>query len=434
MKLMHILAMATVLITANAIEAAPFKAERWKTKNGIPIVYYQTTGVPMLDISIAFKAGSAYDGEHFGLSSLTNQLLNQGNAGLAAHEIAESLADKGSQFSSESNRDMSILSLRTLSEKDALQQSIATFIQIINQPDFPDEAFIQEQKQLLMAIEQAQESPDDVAMITFFNGLYKNHPYAHPVNGTQATVQALTKKEVVDFYQQYYVANNAVLVLVGDIDSVMAHQLAEQITHQLPVKSASAPIPKAQQLSEEQRINIPFPASQTAIRMGQVGIDHHNPHYFPLMVGNYILGGGNLVSRLGTEVREKKGLTYGVTSQFASMPGGGPFIISLATKNDTADEALNLTKATLTLFVKNGPTQNELNDAKRYLTGSFPLSLTSNKEIASLLLRMTFYQLPNDYLDTYLTNINKVSVESIKHAFSDIIDPAHLLVVTVGQS
>lgn len=413
--------------------ASPYKIERWKTHNGVPVVYYPAMNVPMLDISIAFAAGSAYDGSRHGLSSLTEQLLNQGNAGLSATEIAESLADKGSQFSSETNRDMSVFSLRTLTEKEALNQSVKTFSQIINRPDFTNEAFEQEKNQLLMAIEQSQESPDEVAMIEFFLKLYKNHPYAHPVNGTKPTVQTLTQKEVSDFYQRYYVANNATLVLVGAVDLQTAHSIAETITQPLRAGSPAQPIPKAPSLVKEETISINFPSTQTMIRMGQIGIEHSNPDYFPLLVGNYILGGGTLLSRLGTEIREKHGLAYGITSQFVSMPGNGPFIISLSTKNNQATQALKLVKDTLEDYINKGPTQEELDAAKLYLTGSFPLSLTSNRDIASLLLRMTFYHLPDNYLETYLEQINKVSTESIQKAFALTVHPDKLLLVTVGQ-
>lgn len=186
--------------------------------------------------------------------------------------------------------------------------------------------------------------------------------------------------------------------------------------------------------SNAEQINIPFPSSQTVVRLGQIGIDHHNPNYFPLIVGNYILGGGALVSRLGVEVREKRGLTYGVDSQFVPMPGEGPFIISLSTKNDQATNALDITHHTLNRFISNGPSKEELDSAKKYLTGSFPLSLSSNRNIAGLLLRMAFYHLPENYLDTYVQRINAVTHDQIRQAFKEQVNPDKLLLITVGQS
>lgn len=434
MKKFSALITALLVTLSHGALANTFKTEKWVTPNGVHVVFYQAMEVPMLDISLAFAAGSAYDGIQYGLSALTTQMINQGNSGLDATAIADALADVGAQFSAENSRDMVIFNLRTLISKEALDQSKKTFTQIINHPDFPDEVFEREKKQLLMAIEQDQESADEVANLSFFKTLYQQHPYAHPINGTAETINGLTKSQVLEFYKQYYVAKNSVLVLVGAIDSQSAHQIANQVTQELPQGNPASTIPKAAQLINSEQMNIQFPSSQTMLRLGQIGIDHHNPNYFPLMVGNYILGGGALVSRLAIEVREKRGLTYGVTSQFVPMPGEGPFIISLSTQNKEATNALNITKSTLHTFINEGPNKQELDAAKQYLTGSFPLSLASNKSIATLLLRMAFYHLPDNYLDTYVSRINAVTSDEIKEAFKQQVNPEKLLLITVGKS
>lgn len=415
-------------------QANNFKTEKWQTSNGIPVVFYQAMEVPMLDISMAFAAGSVYDGDQYGLSALTAHLLNQGNAKKEATTVAESFADVGSQYNIQTSKDMVTINLRTLSRKDALDKSITSFNQIITQPDFPDDAFIREKKQLLMTFKQIQESPDEIATIRFFKSIYQNHPYAHPTYGTAKTINKLTKKQVINFYKNYYVSDNALLVLVGAIDSKTAHQLSEQITKKISKGKPASVIPKAVQAAKAEKIAISFPSSQTMIRLGQIGIDHHNPNFFPLLVGNYILGGGAMTSRLAIEVREKKGLTYGVNSVFVPMPGEGPFLISLATRNDQSKTALKITEETVQKFINHGPTAQELAAAKQYLTGSFPLSLASNSSIASLLVRMAFYHLPDDYLDRYVDNINAVTSEEVKHAFKQQVNPLKLSLVTVGQS
>lgn len=414
--------------------ANTFKTEKWHTANGVQVIFYQAKEVPMLDISLAFAAGSAYDANQYGLSALTSHMINQGNSGMDATAIGQALADTGSQFDTETSRDMVTLNLRTLTSKEAMNQSISTFSKIINHPDFPNDSFEQEKKQQLMAIEQAEESPDEVANIHFFETLYQHHPYAHPVNGTKATVSAINRQQVLNFYKQFFVASNATLVMVGAIDTSQAHQIAEQLTQELSKGTPAATIAKANQLAKAEDIHVEFPSTQTVVRLGQIGIDHHNPQYFPLMVGNYILGGGSLVSELAIEVREKRGLTYGISSQFTPMPGNGPFIISLSTKNNQASNALTITKQTLRQFINQGPNQEELKSAKQYLTGSFPLSLGSNRAIASVLLRMAFYHLPDDYLEDYVAHINAVTTEQVKQAFKQQVNPDALLLVTVGGS
>ncbi len=425
----------TILSTwVGLTQANTFKTERWTTSNGVHVVFYQAMEVPMLDISLAFAAGSAYDEHSAGLSSLTTQLLNEGSAGISAMNIAEELANTGAQFDATTNKDMVILNLRTLTKNDVLNKATTLFSQIVTRPDFPQEAIDREKKQLIMAIEHSKDSAGEQATLLFFQQLYQNHPYAHPVNGTAQTIQAISKKQITSFYQRFFVGHNAVLVLVGAINKEKAHQIAQQITSPLPAGIAAPPITHAQALAHEEQVHTIVPSTQTVIRLGQLGIDHQNPHYFPLIVGNYILGGGGLTSRLAIELREKKGLTYNVDSQLVPMPGLGPFFIGFSTQKEQTSEAIALSKQVLNEFIAQGPSQEELLAAKKYLNGSFPMSLASNKAIANLLLRMTFYHLPAHYLSTYLAHINDVTINDIKKAFQEEIKPDSLLLVTAGQS
>lgn len=416
-----------------ALAAQPFETSTWDTKNGAHVVFFQAMEVPMLDISIAFAAGSAHDEDKFGLSALTTRMLKQGSGGLDVNTIAEKLAETGAQYEAANSQDMVIFNLKTLTSTNALRRASETFASIIAHPDFPDDSFNREKSQQLMAISQAQESPDDVANQTFFQILYKNHPYAHPIIGNRNTVNRLTKEQVHNFYQQFFVSSNATIVLVGAIDKSKAQQLAELITQDLSKGHPAAEVPPAEVLNEEMDIEVKFPSSQTILRLGQLGITHHDNNYFPLMVGNYILGGGALVSRLAHELREKRGLTYGVYSQFSPMPGKGPFLISMSTKNSQTKTAINLTREVVASFIKTGPDEHELIAAKQYLTGSFPLSLASNRSIADMLLKMAFYHLPDDFLRTYVANINAVSSTAIKAAFQQQIMPKKLLQITVGK-
>ena len=410
-----------------------FKLERWHTKNGTKVIFYQAMDVPILDISLAFKAGSALDGDNHGLSYLTAQLMNQGNAGLDANTINEKLVEYGAQYDVDVSRDMAVLQLRTLTNEPALKHSINYFSSIVNQPTFPKEAITREKNQQIMAMTRQLESPQEIAKQNFFKQLYAKHPYAHPTIGNKEHVEKIQPQQIHDFYDQYYVGNNAYLVLVGAISHQKAHKLAEQITNKRPQGTKSPAVEQIKPFADKKQIDIPFHSSQTVIMLGQLGIDHHSKDYFPLYVGNYILGGGSLVSDLAIELREKRGLTYGVHSQFLPMPGIGPFIINFATKNEQAAEALTVTYSTLNEFITQGPRNQALDSAKRYLNGSFQLSLASNRNIADAIVRMSVFNLPEDYLDTYLENINNTSTNQIKSAFQKHINPNGLLQVSVGQ-
>lgn len=424
--------MASLLLSQFAA-ATSYKTEQWQTKNGTRVIFYLAKEVPMLDISIAFAAGSAYDGEQFGLSALTTQLLNQGNNGWSAGNIAEKIEKTGAQFKADTSRDMVTLSMRTLSRSDALKEAVEALGFIVSQPNFPEAAFIREKNQQLMAIKQNQESPEDVANRTFYQALYGKHPYAHPVVGDADHVNALTLEQVHHFYQRHFVGKNAILVLVGAIDSKTAHQVADDLMAGLPEGQEAPPIPKATPLTKAESIHIPFPSSQTMVRIGQLGIDHHSPYYFPLLVGNTSLGGGSLVSTLAIELREKRGLTYGVYSQFAPMQGLGPFVITLSTRNSQAQTAVQLTRDLLTSFVKDGPRADQLQATKQFLSGGFPLSLASNRNIADILIKIAFYHLPENFLDTYVEHINNVTTKEVQQAFQAQLSPNKLLEVTVGK-
>lgn len=417
-----------------ALQANNFKTERWQTANGARVIFYQAKEVPMLNIDLAFTAGSAYDGQQFGIAALTTNLMNQGSAHLDATKIAENLADTGAQYNGQISRDMVVLSLKTLTERVAMKKAVDSFASIINKPDFPKDAFDREKGQQLVAINQVQESPEEVANQLLFKKLYGDHPYAHPINGTKEVVRTLKPEQVRNFYKQYFVGSNAVLVMVGAIDSGKAHQLAEQLVGTLPKGQPAPVIPKAKPLAQGEKIAIDFPSTQTVLRFGQVAIDHNTPDYFPLLVGNYILGGGALVSILSHEVREKRGLTYGVTSQFMPMPGDGPFMISLSTQNKEAATALKVTEDSLASFIEKGPSDQELLAAKQFLMGSFPLSLSSNASISSMLLKAAVYQLPDDYLDHYVSRIDAVTQTEIKQAFQKVIHPNTMLVISVGKA
>ena len=279
------------------------------------------------------------------------------------------------------------------------------------------------------------EKPGAVASNAFYSSLYPNHPYGHSALGTTQTISQIKRSHIESFFKTHYTANNAIIAITGDLTLFEAKALSEKLSNVLTIQTATTdhtlPIISRSQQAHTQAIS--FPSNQTNILIGQLGIDHSNPHYFPLIVGNYTLGGSGLISRLANEVREKRGLTYGVYSSFQTFQTPGPFSISLATQTEKTKEALSVTLDTLNEFLKNGPKQSELKAAKQYLIGSFPLRLSSNKSINNTLLTMGLYQLPEDYIDTYLDKIKQVKLSHINTAFKQTINPNALITITVGK-
>lgn len=423
---------ACFVLCASAHAAIPLT--HFTTTQGTPVVFYQAMEVPILDIGVAFYAGSAYDGSNFGLSALTTALIDQGNAHKTADTIAKQFAEVGSQFNTQSERDYVALHVRTLNNTHALSQTTDTLSEIIGKPDFPEASVEQKKNQQLLRIRQNEESGENIAERSFYQALYGKHPYGHPIDGTTDTVKVLSAREIKSFYQTFFVAQNAVIVLVGAIDTTEAHRIAEQLSHSLPKGKHVRPLPKPQALSEEMNVEVPLPTTQMVFKIGALGITAEDRDYFPLLIGNYILGGGNLVSELATELREKRGLTYGVYSQFVPLLAEGPFIISFSTQKTQADIAEKLARETLRHFIEKGPSEKTLESAKQYLTGSFPLSIASNQNLLQILLKISLLKLPEDYLETYVERIKAVRTTDILEAFKRHLHAEKLLNVRVGQT
>ena len=426
--------MAFILAMPNIGFSLNLTADSWQTNNGMTVVYYQTKEVPMVVLQMGFQAGSAQDGSQFGLAFLTSQLIGEESATGDATQIAEHFADVGAQFSTDAERTMAGLKLKSLSKPDALMPAVKNLVDLLHNFQVSDTTFKRAQQQQLVAINGSQQNANEVANMVFFQSLYGDHPYAHSVKGTSDTVMALNKADVHSFFKKHYGANKAILVIVGDLDKQYAKKIATQLSEALPRGDQLDTVPKAAPHTNGKLIKQSFPSSQTVIRMGQLGIDYNSPEMFPLKVGNYILGGGTLVSRLAFEVREKRGLSYGVDSQFVPMPATGPFVISLSTKQSQADQAITVTENVTEQFIKQGPSDHELQEAKQYLVGSFPLSLASNDKIAAMMLRIYFFSLPSDYLLTYRDKINAVTSEQVRQAMAMQLNPSKMLRVEVGQA
>ncbi|MCK4588066.1 MAG: insulinase family protein, partial [Gammaproteobacteria bacterium] len=329
---------------------------------------------------------------------------------------------------------MATLSLRTLSEKKIFDKAVATLTTILVNPDFPKAAFERESSRLLTTLKRHKQSPGSQADEAFFGAVYEGHPYRLMSTGTEAGINGLTINKLKSFYKKYYVARNAVLAIVGDLDRNAAEQLAETLLGQLHEGQPAADLPKVAALKEGKAIRIDHPSTQTHILVGQPGMKRGDPDYFALYVGNHMLGGSGLVARLSNEIREKRGLAYSSYSYFMPMRENGPYTIGLQTKNESAEEALAVLQETIGQFIKEGPTAEELDASKKNITGGFPLRISSNKKIIDYIGMIGFYGLPLDYLDTFNGKVQAVTIEDIKNAFQKRIHMDKMVTVMVGGS
>ncbi len=423
-----------ILLLLSPIAGANVNIQNWQTSHGSRVYFVQTPSLPMVDLRVTFDAGSARDGAQFGLAALTSALLDTGAGSWNADEIANRFEAVGAAFSSGVSEDMAWLSLRTLTEKALFDDAVSTFHTILTQPTFNPDDFQREKNRTLAGLKHREESPGALASLAFQKALYHDHPYAHPEEGMLDTVSAFEVSNLTAFYKKYYVSANAVVVIVGDLQRQQAEQLAEKLTAGLPVGEKPAEIPPVTLPTQASTQHIDFPSSQTHVLSGMPGVHRKDPDYFTLYVGNYILGGGSLVSKLFDEVREKRGLAYSASSQFVPLFREGPFVMSLQTRNDQTEQAIGVMNATLNDFIKNGPTEAELLAAKKNITGGFALRTDNNSKVTEYVTMIGFYQQPLDYLDQFPAKVDAVSLENIKDAFQRRVRPELLQTVSAGGS
>jgi len=422
-----------LLLGSTSLSATP-QIEHWQTANGAQVYFVAAPELPMLDIRVVFDAGSARDDKLPGLAALTNGMLEEGASGLSADTIARRFENLGAQFSAGAYRDMATAGLRSLSKPELLQPALKTFTQVLTRPDFPEKALQRVRKQMLTGLKAEEQQPGAIADKAFYHALYGSHPYASSSDGTPASVKAIRRQDLRNFYRRYYVARNAVVAIVGDLDRAAAKRLAESVVSDLPAGMAAPVLPVPAPLKKAEAQHIDYPSSQTHILMGQPAIARGDKDYFPLYVGNHILGGSGFGSRITTEVREKRGLSYSAYSYFAPMHAAGPFTLGLQTSNDSANKALQVLRDTLTQFRHDGPTADELAAAKKNITGGFPLKVDSNSDIIGYISMIGFYGLPLDYLDRFNANIEAVTLAQIRDAFQRRVDPQRMVTITVGAA
>ena len=431
---MRIFLLSCILLTFSQINLAAAKIEHWQTMGGSRVYYVHTEGLPMADIQVVFNAGSASDGQQFGLSALTADLLDTGAGKWNADEIAQRFESVGAQFGVSSSMDTTTVSLRTLTDKTLFDKALETMQVILTKPAFNQADFKREQRRTLSGLKQQEESPAALASIAFYNALYGTHPYAHPESGVIKTVSAFKAADIRHFYQKSYVADNAIVVIVGALSKQQAEQTAEQLLAGLPLGKRPEALPDVAMPLKATQQHIEFPSSQTHVLVGLPGSYRKDPDYFNLYVGNHILGGSGLVSKLFDEIREKRGLAYSASSNFMPMLKPGPFLISLQTRNDQTAQALQVLNQTLADFINKGPTEVELTAAKKNITGGFAMRFDTNKELAGYVAMIGFYEMPLDYLDTFQQKTEQVTVASITDAFKRRVNPQLLQTITVGKS
>jgi zinc protease len=421
-------ALALALVTLSA--HAGLNIQTWTAAGGAKVFFVESRALPIVDVQVDFRAGGAeVPAGKAGVAGLTRSLLDAGAGGLDEEAIANRVADLGVQLGGGADMDRASLSLRTLSNPEERNGAIDLLATLIQQPSFPVAVVEREKARSIAGLKEADTQPDEILSRRFAAAVFPDHPYGRLPSVD--TVSSITREDLVDFYKRNYTAARAVVSIVGDVSRAEAEAIATRLTSGLPAGEAPTETLNTTQ-PQAQTIRVPNPSAQAHISIGLPGIRRGDPDFFPLVVGNYILGGGGFVSRLTNEVREKRGYAYSVYSYFMPQRDVGPFEIGLQTKGSQTDDALKVVSATLEEFLAKGPTEAELKAAKDNLINGFALRLDSNRKMLEQVAVIGGFGLPLDYLDTYRERIKAVTVAQIRDAFKRHVSPTHLVTVVVG--
>ena len=426
MKKIVFMVLALIAFTAQA----GVKIAHWVAPSGANVYFVETHDLPMLDVQIDFPAGSAFDPSgKAGVASLAQGMLDSGAGDLDEEQLAERIADLGAQMSGSVDNDRAGLSMRMLSSRQERDPALALMQTMLVKPTYPEAALAREKGRTIAALQEAETRPDAIAGKRFAAAIYPNHPYG--VVPEEGSVASITRDDLLAFHRTHYVATRAVVSIIGDVTRGEAEAIAQGLTAALPAASTPAELPPVT-LPRSEVIRIAHPAAQSHIYVGMPGVRRGDPDYFPLLVGNYTLGGGGFVSRLMNEVREKRGYAYSVYSYFMPRKLEGPFEIGLQTKREQSGAAIKVVNDVLDGFLKSGPTPAELKAAKQNLVDGLALRLDSNAKLLGYLSQIGFYGLPLDYLDTFAAKVGAVTAEQVKAAFARHVLPEHLVTVIVG--
>jgi zinc protease len=423
------------LICCAALPVAPSRAaivpQRVELDNGLVLLTSEQRALPMVSIELLIEAGSRYDpAEREGLANLTARLLTYGTRRRTAIQISEALDFIGATLSARAGADVASISLTVL--KKDFATGLEVLADVLTGASFPQEEVDRQKQAIVAALRARDEDPGDIAERKFLAALFPQSPYGRPVEGTEASVKSLQQSAVKDFYAQYYRPNRSIIAVVGDVSK-------EEITQALnqsfrlwrkgePGGSFATPLAGA-----PQTIRVNKDLAQANIMLGHEGVVRKNGDYYAIQVMNYILGGGGFSSRAMDSVRNQKGLAYSVYSVFDSEKSHGTFEFVMQTKNETAIEAIRIVQQEIRRMREQRVTEQELSDAKNYLTGSFPLRLDTNRKVANFIAQVEFFQLGVDYPQRYGNLIKKVTVDDVQRVAQRYLRPERLVVVIVGD-
>lgn len=425
-------------VLSNAYAILPI--EKLDSYKGAQAYLVQTKALPMVDIEVSIDAGDRYDpvGKS-GVADMVAGLMNYGARGdkglLTEAQIADEIADLGANIGLSVGGERAILRIRSLSRKDLRDRAVQLAAAMLSAPSYDPKIVEREKQRTITSLREAETKPEFVLERHFKKSVYGNYPLAD--SPSVQSVGSINVNDLKQFHKQFYRGDRMIVSIVGDVDRAQAAEIVQTLLKQIPQSGqAIGKLPDLQRSPVEalaqREIQIPFDSQQAHIAMGMTAVARNNPDYFPLLVGNYILGGGGFVSRLMSEVREKRGLAYSVFSYFAPGKENGIFQAGLQTKNDQATLALDVMSTTIAQFIADGPTPSELEAAKSNLINGYPLRIDNNRKLLDNVSSIAWNDLPLDTMDVWTKQVEAVTLEQVKASFQKYLAMDRMKIVVLG--
>jgi len=430
--------------------------------NGLVVLHSEEHTLPIVMMTLIVKVGQINEpADKAGLAHLTAELLTEGTKHRSALDVSEEIEFMGASLDASAERDYTAISLSVL--KKDVQKGFELFSDILLHPTFPKNELERKRELIKGFLKQQEEDPSFLAERAFRKEVFGQHPYGRLIEGNLVTIDSVTGQDISHFYGDFFLPNNSILSVVGDLTDdelalLIKRYLGEwkkadnyhpPLIPPLPgesstVKGGKVPSHLAGEgkgegegVFSEQRskknIKIDRDLKQANIMLGNLGISRDNPDYYAVLVMNYILGGGGFTSRLMQSVRDEMGLAYDIHSFFVSYKQGGMFRVSSQTKNESANTVIQEILLQIESIRKEGVIDEELSDAQAYLTGSFPRRLDTNRKIADFLAAVEFYELGLDYAEKFPEYINAVTKEDVLRVARKYLDPENYVLVIVAD-
>lgn len=431
-RAMVALPVMAIAIMAFAGSAGAVTVERVVSKGGIEAWFVRDTSVPLISVEFLFRGGAALDPkDKVGLANLTASLLDEGAGDLDSQAFQERLQNLSIQLRFDADYDTFGGSLKTLNRNR--DEAVRLLRLALLQPRFDGAAIERMTGEIVAGIKQRASRPSYLAQRVWQQAVFPNHPYGRPVTGSEATLKSITPADLENFVKSRFAKDRLLIGVSGDITAAELGRLLDDAFGGLPDKAVANAVPEADPKALGYTFVLNRQVPQSVAIFGLPGLKRDDPDFYAAYVMNHILGGGSFSSWLYEEVREKRGLAYSIYSYLQSRRGASYWMGSVATANAGMAKSVDLIRSQVQKMHDEGVTDEQLEKAKLYLNGSFPLRFTSTDRIAAILLHIQFDNLGIDYLDKRQALIDAVTKEDIARVAKRFLDPGKLTFAVVGQ-